>query len=101
MDKEKTFQELAGEFSDCSSAKRGGDLGPFGRNQMQVNVLSIYGQRQTIMAKYIKGHKFRNCCKFDRYLRQIVRLEHTKVCSNCITSELRDVKHISLHCLFY
>jgi len=35
VDKEKTFQELAGEFSDCSSAKRGGDLGPFGRNQMQ------------------------------------------------------------------
>ena len=53
VDKEKTFQELAGEFSDCSSAKRGGDLGPFGRNQMQVNVLSIYGQRQTIMAKRI------------------------------------------------
>ena len=33
--KEKTFQELASEFSDCSSAKRGGDLGPFARGQMQ------------------------------------------------------------------
>ncbi|XP_045187846.2 peptidyl-prolyl cis-trans isomerase NIMA-interacting 1-like isoform X2 [Mercenaria mercenaria] len=32
---EKTFEELASEFSDCSSAKRGGDLGPFGRGQMQ------------------------------------------------------------------
>merc|ERR1711931_34835 len=32
---EKTFQELASQFSDCSSAKRGGDLGPFGRGQMQ------------------------------------------------------------------
>ena len=30
------FQDLASKFSDCSSAKRGGDLGPFGRGQMQV-----------------------------------------------------------------
>jgi len=29
------FEELASQFSDCSSAKRGGDLGPFGRGQMQ------------------------------------------------------------------
>lgn len=29
------FSELASQFSDCSSAKRGGDLGPFGRGQMQ------------------------------------------------------------------
>ena len=35
VSKEKTFEELATEFSDCSSAKRGGDLGPFGRGQMQ------------------------------------------------------------------
>ena len=33
---EATFEELASELSDCSSAKRGGDLGPFGRGQMQV-----------------------------------------------------------------
>jgi len=32
---EKSFLELASQFSDCSSAKRGGDLGMFGRNQMQ------------------------------------------------------------------
>ena len=32
---EKSFAELATQFSDCSSAKRGGDLGPFGRGQMQ------------------------------------------------------------------
>ncbi|XP_033732774.1 peptidyl-prolyl cis-trans isomerase pin1-like [Pecten maximus] len=32
---EKTFEELASQFSDCSSAKRGGDLGPFERGQMQ------------------------------------------------------------------
>ena len=36
-DKEATFEELATKYSDCSSAKRGGDLGPFGRNQMQVH----------------------------------------------------------------
>ncbi|XP_076093586.1 putative peptidyl-prolyl cis-trans isomerase dodo [Mytilus galloprovincialis] len=32
---EKQFAELASQYSDCSSAKRGGDLGPFGRGQMQ------------------------------------------------------------------
>lgn len=29
------FDEVASEHSDCTSAKRGGDLGPFGRNKMQ------------------------------------------------------------------
>eukprot|EP00262_Sarcandra_glabra_P009550 TRINITY_DN23973_c0_g1_i1.p1 TRINITY_DN23973_c0_g1~~TRINITY_DN23973_c0_g1_i1.p1 ORF type:complete len:120 (-),score=18.53 TRINITY_DN23973_c0_g1_i1:262-621(-) len=29
------FDDLASRFSDCSSAKRGGDLGSFGRGQMQ------------------------------------------------------------------
>lgn len=32
------FEDLASKFSDCSSAKRGGDLGPFGRGQMQVGI---------------------------------------------------------------
>ncbi|KAL4219353.1 Peptidyl-prolyl cis-trans isomerase NIMA-interacting protein 1 [Mactra antiquata] len=32
---QRTFEDLASQFSDCSSAKRGGDLGPFGRGQMQ------------------------------------------------------------------
>lgn len=31
----KNFEDIAKEFSDCSSAKRGGDLGPFGPGQMQ------------------------------------------------------------------
>ena len=38
MSGEATFEELASQFSDCSSAKRGGDLGPFGRGQMQVSI---------------------------------------------------------------
>lgn len=32
---EATLAELAKEYSDCSSAKRGGDLGPFSRGTMQ------------------------------------------------------------------
>lgn len=32
---EASFSDLASQFSDCSSAKKGGDLGPFGRGQMQ------------------------------------------------------------------
>ncbi|KAL5108276.1 Peptidyl-prolyl cis-tran isomerase NIMA-interacting 1 [Taenia crassiceps] len=31
----KTFEELASHYSDCSSARNGGDLGFFGRRQMQ------------------------------------------------------------------
>jgi NIMA-interacting peptidyl-prolyl cis-trans isomerase 1 len=31
----KRFKEIAAEFSDCSSAKRSGDLGAFGHGQMQ------------------------------------------------------------------
>lgn len=34
-DMKAKFKELAKEFSDCSSAKRGGDLGMFKRRQMQ------------------------------------------------------------------
>ncbi|EEB19619.1 peptidyl-prolyl cis-trans isomerase NIMA-interacting, putative [Pediculus humanus corporis] len=30
-----SFAELAQQYSDCSSAKRGGDLGPFGKGAMQ------------------------------------------------------------------
>ncbi|XP_075228668.1 peptidyl-prolyl cis-trans isomerase NIMA-interacting 1-like [Lycorma delicatula] len=30
-----SFAELAQKYSDCSSAKRGGDLGPFGQGAMQ------------------------------------------------------------------
>ena len=29
------FDELASKYSDCSSAHKGGDLGMFGRGQMQ------------------------------------------------------------------
>ena len=35
VSKEATFEELAGKYSDCSSAKKGGDLGMFGKGQMQ------------------------------------------------------------------
>uniref|UniRef100_A0A9J7Z3M8 Peptidyl-prolyl cis-trans isomerase n=1 Tax=Cyprinus carpio carpio TaxID=630221 RepID=A0A9J7Z3M8_CYPCA len=32
---EEDFENLASQFSDCSSARNGGDLGLFGRGQMQ------------------------------------------------------------------
>lgn len=35
VDGKATLAELASQFSDCSSAKRGGDLGPFKRGMMQ------------------------------------------------------------------
>lgn len=35
VNKDSTFVDIASKFSDCSSAKRGGDLGMFGRGQMQ------------------------------------------------------------------
>ncbi|KAI1709296.1 PPIC-type PPIASE domain-containing protein [Ditylenchus destructor] len=34
-DRRSKFRKIAQEFSDCSSAKRGGDLGAFGKGQMQ------------------------------------------------------------------
>lgn len=33
--KEATFEELAKEYSDCSSARHNGDLGVFKKGQMQ------------------------------------------------------------------
>ena len=38
---EAGFAELASKESDCSSAKRGGDLGLFGRGQMQSELCHI------------------------------------------------------------
>lgn len=38
VNNEATFEELARSYSDCSSAKRGGDLGKFGRG----TTLGIY-----------------------------------------------------------
>jgi NIMA-interacting peptidyl-prolyl cis-trans isomerase 1 len=35
------FAALAKEFSDCSSAAKGGDLGFFGRGQMQSECFMI------------------------------------------------------------
>ncbi|CAG9793566.1 unnamed protein product [Diatraea saccharalis] len=33
---DSSFVDIASKYSDCSSAKRGGDLGSFGRGQMQA-----------------------------------------------------------------
>ena len=33
---ECTLEELASKYSDCSSAKRGGDLGSFGKGKMNL-----------------------------------------------------------------
>jgi hypothetical protein len=54
---EATFEELASEFSDCSSAKRGGDLGPFGRGEMQVSARFCEAGRQGDQMRVIKSPK--------------------------------------------
>ena len=49
-DVRNTFQDLAKEESDCSSAKRGGDLGFFEKGKMQVRrttTTNIQQKRQT------------------------------------------------------
>jgi len=35
VNKKEKFETLASEYSDCSSASKGGDLGFFSTNQMQ------------------------------------------------------------------
>lgn len=35
VSKQASFTDIASKYSDCSSAKRGGDLGMFGKGQMQ------------------------------------------------------------------
>jgi NIMA-interacting peptidyl-prolyl cis-trans isomerase 1 len=37
----QTFEQVAKQFSDCSSAKRGGDLGPFKRGEMQAEFENV------------------------------------------------------------
>lgn len=41
VSEEASFAELASKESDCSSAKRGGDLGPFGHGQMQSKLIYL------------------------------------------------------------
>lgn len=43
---ESSFAELASKYSDCSSAKRGGDLGPFTRGRIGLvfrPMIILYG----------------------------------------------------------
>ena len=56
VNKEATFEELAGKYSDCSSAKKGGDLGMFGKGQMQkpfeeaTFALNVSGSHSSILS---------------------------------------------------
>ena len=52
-DGKATFEELASQYSDCSSAKRGGDLGPFGRGQMQVTYFNIFTLFSRILIEHL------------------------------------------------
>lgn len=44
MSGEKTLQELASTESDCSSARKDGDLGFFGPGQMQSEDVAMHMQ---------------------------------------------------------
>ena len=57
---QRTFEELASEVSDCSSAKRGGDLGKFGRGQMQRPF------EEASFALKVKFNIFSIICRFFR-----------------------------------
>lgn len=48
VNSEATFEELARSYSDCSSAKRGGDLGKFGRGKLRPNLNPINALLTTI-----------------------------------------------------
>ena len=58
--KEIDFEELASQFSDCSSARNGGDLGFFGPGQMQGKFYFIiyWAQNQWQCFAQILEHKF-------------------------------------------
>ena len=47
--KEIDFEELASQFSDCSSARNGGDLGFFGPGQMQGKFYNLLSPKAMAM----------------------------------------------------
>lgn len=49
--KEAKFAELASKESDCSSARKGGDLGVFGPGQMQSKIYCY----QSIVSKHVRS----------------------------------------------
>lgn len=59
--KEVTFAELASKESDCSSARKGGDLGVFGPNQMQSECLIILPSGAAMWALIHSTHVFLYC----------------------------------------
>ena len=61
LDDGADFAELAGKHSDCPSGEKGGDLGSFGRNQIQLGTLGlgIFGARR-IMQEQESRLKFYN-----------------------------------------
>ncbi len=50
---EEAFAQLASTESDCSSAKHGGDLGYFGKGQMQGTSLFIFLSAYTLSNLFI------------------------------------------------
>ena len=53
---EVTLEELAAKYSDCSSAKRGGDLGPFGKGMIVMYAHICYYNNELNILQFI-------CCR--------------------------------------
>ena len=57
-----SLEQLATQYSDCSSAKRGGDLGPFGPGDMQPAFEKATFALKVCLKSWHASHTSLPCC---------------------------------------